>query len=206
MGTLILVRHGETDLNAGRRYQGRVDPPLSERGRRQARELAQRLARTLGVDPAASATFEVHTSVSERARRTATIALPGRLASSDARLAELDFGVFDGRNYEENLAAFGDRFRAWIEDPEGVRPPGGETLAELRARVHDWLDALPADRNVIAFTHAGPIRVALARALDVAYEDTWKLQVGPCDAFRLRLGERPASSDLPLHARIERLS
>jgi broad specificity phosphatase PhoE len=205
MGTLILVRHAETELNAERRYQGRVDPPLSERGRCQARQLGQRLARTLSADPAGHASLEVHSSVSDRAKRTAAIALPGWSASTDSRLAELDFGVFEGRTYEENLAAFGDRFRAWIADPEGVRPPGGETLAELRTRVHEWLDALPDDRTVIAFTHGGPIRVVLARLLDVGYADTWELEIAPCDAFRVRQGEPAPRPGLPLHARVDRL-
>jgi probable phosphoglycerate mutase len=205
MATLILVRHAETEMNAERRYQGRVDPPLSERGIRQARELARRLARTLAADPAQYASLHVHASVSRRAQRTGEIALPARPARLDSRLAELDFGVYDGRTYEENLAAFGPRFRAWIADPEGVRPPGGETFAELRARVHAWLDALPPDQNVIAFTHGGPIRVALALCLRVPYEEIRQLQIEPCDAFRLHRGAQPGRADTPLHARLERL-
>jgi broad specificity phosphatase PhoE len=190
---MILVRHGETALNAESRYQGRIDPPLSARGLEQAARL--RTLFTRGFDePSASmaprpSSWEVHVSPALRCRQTAAAALPHVHASIDARVAELDFGAFDGRTYEENLAAHGDVFRAWLSDPWGVRPPDGETLAEMRARVHAWLDSLERNVNVIAITHGGPIRVVLARLLRIPFADTWEIEVSPGDALSVPLDD-----------------
>ena len=191
MGRLILVRHGETTLNAERRYQGRVDPPLSERGTKQAESLRHVLARAV-AEPTPNAraqdsSWQVHVSPALRCRQTARVALAQSVAHIDQRLAELDFGAFDGRTYEENLEAHGDGFRAWTRDPDGVRPPGGETLAELRMRVDAWLELLPLHYNVVAFTHAGPIRAALAHLLGLPFADTWEVEVGLGEALSIPL-------------------
>ncbi|HEX7051917.1 MAG TPA: histidine phosphatase family protein [Longimicrobiales bacterium] len=240
MLTLTLVRHAATALNATRRYQGHVDPPLSREGESQARGLAAVLGpalstgapagpagygdapgsdgrstrraapggvpavhtpvrvtlprtptaahRTPGADPGRTPetstgrrvrTPTVYTSDLRRARRTAALALPGIRAIPEPRLRELDFGAFDGRSYDENLAAFGDAFRAWIADPARVPPPGGERLDELEARVLDWLAGLPRDGHVIAFTHGGPIRVILAHLRGVPFTATPHTPVAP---------------------------
>ncbi len=188
MLTLTLVRHGETALNAERRYQGRIDPPLSEHGAAQAAALANVLRRALSAEAAGHAAPPapiVYASDSTRALHTAALALPGATVVPEPRLRELDFGAFDGRSYEENLDAHGDLFRAWIDDPAGVRPPGGETLPELEARIADWLDTLPRDGHVIAFTHGGPIHAILARLHRVPFVVARHHGVAPGDALRL---------------------
>ena len=179
MGRLILVRHGETALNLERRYQGRIDAPLTERGRAQAARLRAKLEEALGHDFRERPTVQVHVSSAERARATAAIALPGRPHHVDDRLRELDFGVFDGATYEENLRTHGARFQAWIADPARVRPAGGETLPELEARVSRWLDSLPPGEDVIAFTHGGPIRAAISQLSAAAFESSWSVDVAP---------------------------
>lgn len=189
--TLILVRHCETALNVGRRYQGRVDPGLTRRGEEQAVALGARLARELNERELARAEIEVHCSGCERALQTSALALPGVLPVVDDRLRELDFGAFDGRTYQENLDAHGERFRAWISDPTGVRPPGGETLVELCSRTSSWLASLASQPCVIAFTHGGPMRALLSQLLEVPFAEVWELSIEPGDALRLSLPLRP---------------
>jgi broad specificity phosphatase PhoE len=190
MTTLILVRHGETALNVERRYQGRIDPPLNERGAEQACRLASLVEREIAA-AGAGRTTEVHASPSQRTLTTAALAARAFHPRLDSRLRELDFGAFDGRTHEENLSAHGDLFRAWISDPRDVRPPGGETLDELEARVAGWLEALPGEGCVVAFTHGGPIRAALGLLQGVPFTDTWRYATDPGEAVRLTLLTRP---------------
>src|SRR5919205_4262120 len=95
MTTLLLVRHGETDWNADGRLQGQTDRPLSDFGRRQARQLAQEL-----VDEELEA---IYASDLARARETAEI-IGERLGLAvvlDADLREKDWGTWEGLNSVE---------------------------------------------------------------------------------------------------------
>lgn len=193
MLSLVLVRHGETALNAERRYQGWIDPPLTSAGEAAARNLAPLLANAWAVAPA---TWQepptVFASDRVRALATAGLAVPGAPVSADPRLRELDFGAFDGHTWDENLARHGEGFRAWLADPDSAPPPGGERLAAFRDRVGAWLDDVARLRRVIAFAHAGAMHVILTRALDMPLAEARRLPIAPCDAIRLTLadGER----------------
>src|SRR5260370_6596529 len=129
MITLTLIRHAATASNDDGRYQGQGDPDLSIRGVSQAKALARRLVEQ-------GAVFDsIWASDRRRAWHTAALAVPRARVRQDARLRELDFGVFDGRTYEENLARHPNLFPAWLADPWHVRPPLGGTLAELATRI-----------------------------------------------------------------------
>jgi len=149
---LLLVRHGESVWNASRRWQGHSDAPLSDLGRRQAREAARALAR----EPVAG----LYASDLRRAFATAQIVGEphGLVPVADARLRELDVGAWGGltrrqieTRWPETLATF-DR-----GDPD-VRPTGGETFRELEDRVRVVLDELAARHagdTVIVVAHGG---------------------------------------------------
>jgi broad specificity phosphatase PhoE len=172
MRTLIFVRHGETAPNAERRYLGSMDPPLNARGIEQAETLSAQLRDRCRRDG-----WVAYASDRTRAQQTARIALAGAAIHVDRRLRELDFGRFDGGTFDENVTRHGKLFLGWIADPTGVRPPDGEILPELEARVGEWLEGLPPFRTVAAFTHAGTIRVAIALLMRVPYVDTWRFRV-----------------------------
>jgi len=113
MTTLLLVRHGETDWNAERRWQGHADVPLNERGREQARALAEQLAGE-SVDA-------IYSSDLSRARDTADI-LGARLdvpVVVDADLREIDVGPVEGLTAEESAA-----FDGWQGEPQEKRYSG----------------------------------------------------------------------------------
>lgn len=159
---LLLVRHAETDESAQGRCYGRLDVPLSPLGLRRAGKIAEALA---GVRLDA-----VYASPLARALDTARpLALARRLEPIvlDA-LAELDFGELEGLFYEEIEASEPELYRAWMDDPASVRFPGGESLADLRARVLPALAEVRARHEregVAVVAHAGVIRVVLADAL-----------------------------------------
>ena len=134
MTKLCLVRHGQTDWNLEGRYQGQSDVPLNENGRFQARTLAQKLQH----HPFAA----IYTSDLERARETAEIIaaslhLP---VTIDARLREINQGEWEGQLVDIIKARYADLWEQRKVDPASVRPPGGETVGEVAARVQAALD------------------------------------------------------------------
>jgi uncharacterized phosphatase len=180
--TIVMVRHGETDWNRERRFQGRADQPLNDAGRAQARELAE----LLRDEPVGA----VYTSPLRRARETAEI-LAGdfglRPQPLDA-LLEIDVGAWEGLTIDEVRAAYPGRAdedwrSGWDE---------GETYDELTRRVLPALVELGTKHeggHVLAVTHAGPLRAAMAAAMGLSYDDARPL-IGPlenCAVFRFAL-------------------
>jgi alpha-ribazole phosphatase len=159
---VVVVRHAETEESARGRCYGRLDVRLSARGLRQAQALAAALA---GLSFAA-----VYASPLSRALDTARpIAAVQALEPIvvDA-LAELDFGEVEGLTYDEIEAARPELFRAWMDEPARVRFPGGEGLADLRARVLPALEQIRTRHEgeaVAVVAHGGVTRVVLAEAL-----------------------------------------
>lgn len=162
--TIVLVRHGETDWNRDNRFQGHADPPLNEAGRAQALELAERLA----SEPTAA----LYTSPLRRAYETALV-IARRLeleANVSDALKEVDVGSWSGLTRTEVEARFPEGFRRWLDYDHGW--DDGETYEDLGRRVveglRDIARAHPGD-SVLAITHGGPIRSALAVADGVSF-------------------------------------
>lgn len=159
---LHLVRHGESGWNAQRRCQGQsvLAPSLSELGRAQARTTAELLA-----ELAPHARLVVSSDIA-RARETAliiagTLGLPLRL---DTGLREQDLGTLEGRCFDEELGAgrVQDAIDALWRDTS-IRPPLGESVRDLHARVHATLARLAAGAaagELIVVSHGGPVRVS----------------------------------------------
>ena len=121
---MALIRHGMTPGNEEHRYIGRTDEPLSQKGREQLLTLQKK-----GVYPAAAC---VAASPLERCRQTAELLYPGQAPCVFDQFREMDFGAFEGHNYEELKADV--RYQAWI-DSNGTLPfPGGESNEAFRKR------------------------------------------------------------------------
>ena len=165
---LWLVRHGETDWNAGGRIQGNSDVPLNAVGERQARALHRRLS-VLGDS------FDmVHASDLTRAYRTASIALPQRTITSDGRLREVNFGEFEGVIGEELGQERRAQLRVWFRGPYHQAVPGGESRQMVRERARAWLSELPKTGKVIAFSHGGTISILIQSLLGDPSEQDWR--------------------------------
>ena len=161
---LYLLRHGETDWNVQRRIQGVSGTPLNERGRLQARALAELVRGKL-----ITAVYSSHLT---RARQTAEViaASLGLEVRLEPRLAELNQGELEGLTTEEIDARFNGFMDDWRSNPARLRMPGGETLAELQERawaaLEDMLLAHPHD-TVAAVSHNLAITAILCRALGI---------------------------------------
>lgn len=184
-----LLRHGRTAANAGGLLLGRLDPPLDPEGERQASAAAAHLAAVVGSE------VRVVSSPLGRCHATASAvaaALGGVDVTVDERWIELDYGDLDGVALSEVPAS---TWAAWRADVHW-RPPGGETLAELGARVRSACDALVADggdADVVVVTHVSPVKAAVAWALGVGDEVTWRLFVAPASRSTIAVrGGQPA--------------
>jgi broad specificity phosphatase PhoE len=157
--TVALARHGQTEYNAVRRFQGHLAVPLNDRGREQAHELArvaaQREWATLICSPLA------------RARETAEIvgAAIGHHPIDDARFAETDCGDWTDLTFDAVQAAEPELFAAYQRGDQGFAFPGGESFAQQQLRVLEGIDAARrgprvGGGGVLVVCHRGSIRLA----------------------------------------------
>ena len=138
---IILVRHGETEFNAAETFRGRADVPLNETGLKQAKLLGEYLSREkINV---------VYSSPLQRAVKTAeAIAAPQKLKVKIVEnLNDIDCGEWQGLTLKEVKERYEDIYQDWLDTPEQVRIPGGESLEDVRSRalpfVQDAVTALP---------------------------------------------------------------
>ena len=173
---LTLIRHGTTEWNEARRFQGWGDPPLSATGRAEAERLRDHLAGERFDTVVASDLL--------RARETAAIALPGAAIETSPALREMSFGAWDGLTWDECVARDGDLIRRWSDDPAAVDPPGGEPLRDFEARIDTMLAALPDEGSQLWVVHAGVVHAILARWMDVPLRRTFALHISACGITR----------------------
>lgn len=169
---LFLVRHGETDWNVNRRFQGSSDQPLNATGEVQARQLAYSL-REHAFD-------HIFASDLSRVMHTARIALPDDLSiTPEPRLREISFGKFEGLTWDEIQATYPDEFTLWQQDRR-QNPHGGETLDMVVARVHSFVNDLRAahdDARIAAFAHGGTIGILLSLLLGTPPDKWWQFRI-----------------------------
>lgn len=179
---VLLIRHGETPLNAEHRFCGAgSNPPLSALGREQVERLGARLRGELD---------EVYSSTQLRALETAR-ALARAEVEAFADLRELEQGILEGLRFRDAMAEHQEFFAAWRRDPTAVRVPGGETLGELGDRGAAVIRALglrhvadrSGERRVIAVVaHQMTQATAICRLTGEPLERWSEFQLGNAEA------------------------
>lgn len=170
MTKLILIRHGETDYNANRRYCGFSNPPLNASGVAQANSLARQMKE-----------FDitmVYSSDLSRAMQTAEILFPGHQIKTTPNFRELNFGIFEGLSYSVIMERYPELYRDWIRDPSNVLLPNGEGFGGFRKRISSALSSIiSSNRNktISLVTHSGPIRLILCESLGYGLEKFWEV-------------------------------
>lgn len=175
---LLLVRHGETEGNVSRRLQG-ADDPLTERGRRQAHELAAHLSFRKDI-------LALYTSPLPRALETArAIGSAIEIEPVQRRgLAEIDVGRAAGYGFEEWVKKFPEESASFREDGVAYTWPGGESGVELAARTAAEVDGIVEEHRrdegaVVLVSHGGALAWIISRLLGEP-DDAW-----PGDHFNL---------------------
>jgi broad specificity phosphatase PhoE len=169
--TIFLARHGESDWNVEKRFQGHSDRPLTERGRKQAHALADLVA-SEKIDA-------VYTSPLSRAQETAEIvaARAGLEPVALPELREVDSGSWSGLSRADVEARFGEGFSRWRSGGSGWKD--GETYEQMAERVIGALRTIAEDHpdgRVLVISHGGPIRAIHAAAEGVAIDDYRRLK------------------------------
>lgn len=172
---LILIRHGQTEWNVQRRAQGQTDIPMDENGLRQARAVARRL-RTDNIDG-------LYTSPLSRAHVTAAEigALIGIEPIVMPELTEIQFGLWEGRTFNELKAIYPALFEQWSAAPYGCRAPQAETLEEILFRVRPVVRRIAAYcRNAVIVSHTLPLKLIIADAIGLDFNRIHHLKLDNC--------------------------
>jgi probable phosphoglycerate mutase len=153
-GSVLVIRHGETEWSANGRHTGRTDVPLTEHGREQAAALARELQ---GWNFAL-----VLCSPLQRARETCELAGYGELAEPCEGLREWDYGDYEGLTTPQ-IRERDPNWNLWRDGcPGGERPEQiGERVEKVLARVR------AAGGDVLVFAHGHVLRVLTARWLEL---------------------------------------
>jgi len=180
---LVLVRHGETEGNAAGQLLGHSESPLTAKGRSQAAALG------VVLGPVS----RLVSSPLGRARLTAEALGLDVALEIDHRWIEVDYGDYEGRALGSVPAEVWARWRA---DP-AFRPPGGESLAEVGARVREACEELFGragegarrdGEDVVVVSHVSPIKAAVAWALGAGDAVTWRLYLATASITRIGWG------------------
>ncbi len=180
MGKLILLRHGQSQWNLENRFTGWIDVPLTDLGRREAKEAGEKI-RDIAID-------EAFTSDLQRAQETLTIALEsagqdGVPTRKDKALNERHYGALQGLNKAETAKKYGDaQVKIWRRSYD-VAPPEGESLKDTAARTlpyfeREILPAVKAGKNVFVSAHGNSLRAIVMQLDRLTPEDVLELNIG----------------------------
>jgi 2,3-bisphosphoglycerate-dependent phosphoglycerate mutase len=180
-GTLVLVRHGQSEWNLKNLFTGWRDVDLTELGREEAKTGAQKLkARGVKFDIA-------FTSALQRAQKTCKIILDtlgqGDLETiRDQALNERDYGDLSGLNKDDARAKWGEeQVHIWRRSYD-IQPPGGESLKDTEARVFPFYEKrivpeLHAGKSVLVVAHGNSLRALIMALEGKSGEEIVKLEL-----------------------------
>jgi broad specificity phosphatase PhoE len=179
---IILVRHGETAYNAAETFRGRADVPLNATGLKQAQLLGKYLsAEKINV---------VYSSPLQRAVKTAaTIAASQKLkVKLVENLNDIDCGEWQGLTLKEVKEKYSEIYQDWLDMPEQVRIPGGESLEDVRRRALPFVqDAITRAREgkIVLVSHRAVNKVLICALLGLDNSMFWsfKLDTGAITRF-----------------------
>lgn len=164
MQKLYLVRHGESEWNKFKKIQGQKDVRLTDKGRKQADKIANRLLHE-DIDL-------IYSSDLSRAYETATII--GNKLNKDVfslkDFREIKFGPWEGINIDEIDKNSKEEHLIWLKEPHKFKMEGAETLIELQNRamrsINDILKSNPG-KNILIVSHSATLKTIILSLLDM---------------------------------------
>ena len=173
MGKLILVRHGQTEMNAQSLYFGKLNPPLNDLGINQAYEAKNKL---LNID------YDIiYSSPLERARQTAEICnYLDKEIIYDSRLEEINFGIFEGLTFKEISEQYPNEVKEMEKNWKTFNYITGESLEELYQRAVSFLETLDYTKDNLIISHWGIINCIISYFVSGTLDTYWKFKVDNC--------------------------
>jgi probable phosphoglycerate mutase len=179
---IYLLRHGQTEFNTQGRYQGRLDSPLTDLGRRQAQACGRLLAGHV-------AKASIWTSPLPRAEATARLMaqiLPDAEVRLDQRLREVSFGAWEGLTRAEIVAGWPDIRKRYPRHQWKLHAPQGEGIAAVLARLREVLrDAMAQPAEIILISHGVAGRLMRGLHADLSLSEALALEAPQDVIYRL---------------------
>ncbi len=186
MVEIILTRHGETDWNTAEIFRGRADVDLNETGLKQAELLGEYLSGEK-ID-------FVYSSPLKRAVQTAeAIAQPHTLdVNTVQNLIDFDYGEWQGLAHREVRDKYPELYQDWLDTPEQVRIPGGESLEDVRSRAMPFVeDAVMRCREgrIVFVSHRVVNKVLICALLGLGNAHFWNVRLDTGGISRFNCGD-----------------
>jgi len=187
MTRIVVVRHGRTEWNRVERLRGRADIALDNVGIKQAEAAARRIKEwTIST---------IYSSPLRRALTTAEIiaATLGLKVQEMSDIIDIDYGEWQGLLNEEVIARDGRLYTRWIENPDGVKFPGGEEFNEVRQRVskavNDLIQRHPKE-SIVLVSHKVICQILVLSLLGLDSSHFWQITQDVCamNLFEVRGG------------------
>jgi len=170
---VIFIRHGQTEWNVTGRYQGQSDVQLTAEGHRQAEKLA--------ADFPVDTVDAVYASDLQRAMVTAeTIAQKfGLPVQAEPAFREVSFGKWEGLTYQQIVAEWEEGMTNFLQHPDILEIPGGETFPAVQKRATDKLQELVKKHDgqtIVVVAHGAVLRTMLTAALHMPLQYLWSIR------------------------------
>ena len=161
---LYFIRHGETDWNIERRFQGQSDIPLNKHGIEQAAASGKILSCLLENDGGSEDSHQFISSPLLRAAKTMEqildeLGLPENNYQTDAALTEISFGLWEGLTSPEAKQQYYHERQNRRKDRWAIAPPGGESFAERTGTIERFL--LGLSESSVVVSHSGIMRIII---------------------------------------------
>ena len=170
MGKLILVRHGQTEMNVQSLYFGKLNPPLNDLGISQAYQAKEKL---LDID------YDIiYSSPLERAKQTAEICnYLDKEIIFDSNLEEINFGIFEGLTFKQISEKYPNEVKKMEEDWKSFNYVTGESPKEMFQRAISFLKTLDYTKTNLIVTHWGIINCIISYFISGSLDSYWKFKI-----------------------------
>ncbi len=173
MGKLILIRHGQTEMNAQNLYFGKLNPLLNDLGIEQAYIVKEKLSNIV---------YDcIYSSPLERARETAEICnYLNKEIIYDNRLEEINFGAFEGLTFKEISKKFPNEVKEMERNWKTFNYITGESPKEMFERAVSFLETLDYTKDNLVISHWGIINCIISYFVSGTLDSYWKFKVDNC--------------------------
>jgi alpha-ribazole phosphatase/probable phosphoglycerate mutase len=172
---IVMVRHVETFGNVEHRLNGHTESDYTQKGERMKEQLVKELTslhKKIKFD-------EIYASPTHRALQIAEdvgMAIDKKV-KPDSRLKEFNFGIFEGKTWNESIEIAPKEWEMWMDDYLNYTVPGGQSQQEYHRQCHEFIKDLNPDKTLLIIAHGGTIHGILTNLLDLPINSKWHFDI-----------------------------